>query len=389
MTIRIDDNGVTRSAFNDTRVAIAESLTTRFPDLRTEEDSVAGRIVSEMTFNVDKDESLVQICLAQFDPYQAVGAQLSRLATIMGDRRRLRTKSTVRVEITTNEHGATIPSTFLVSDARNQYQIDEAVTLDPNATRLLPFSAVEYGAIFADIGEINSISTPVFGVQSVVNPSAVSRGIDRDTDAALRNRLIYSSSFDSATIEGIKKAVGKIEGVTMVEVIENYTNVTDEIGMPPHSVFVVVQNGRDDDISLTVVKAIAGGIGSPTKEDMPSADITTHVVFDQITQKYFQSTWGRFTDFDLTIKIDYDILGIEPPDASSRIAANVKRFLTTFTGNILTASTLSCAITSANPKSTTNIEQILVNDKNLTKKRTYELFKLTSLMINGVEYRDN
>ena len=389
MTIRIDDNGVTRSAFNDTRVAIAESLTTRFPDLRTEEDSVAGRIVSEMAFNVDKDESLVQICLAQFDPYQAVGAQLSRLATIMGDRRRLRTKSTVRVEITTNEHGATIPSTFLVSDARNQYQIDEAVTLDPNATRLLHFRAVEYGAIFADIGEINSISTPVFGVQSVVNPSAVSKGIDRDTDAALRNRLIYSSSFDSATIEGIKKAVGKIEGVTMVEVIENYTNVTDEIGMPPHSVFVVVQNGRDDDISLTVVKAIAGGIGSPTKEDIPSADITTHVVFDQITQKYFQSTWGRFTDFDLTIKIDYDILGIEPPDASSRIAANIKQFLTTFTGNILTASTLSCAITSANPKSTTNIEQILVNDKNLTEKRTYELFKLTSLMINGTEYHDN
>lgn len=389
MTIRIDDNGVTRSAFNDTRVAIAESLTTRFPDLRTEEDTVAGRIVSEMAFNVDKDESLVQICLAQFDPYQAVGAQLSRLSPLMGDRRRLRTKSTVRVEITTNEHGATIPSTFLVSDARNQYQIDEAVTLDPNTTRLLPFSAVEYGAIFADIGEINSISTPVFGVQSVVNPSAVSRGIDRDTDAALRNRLIYSSSFDSATIEGIKKAVGKIEGVTMVEVIENYTNVTDEIGMPPHSVFVVVQNGRDDDISLTVVKAIAGGIGSPTKEDMPSADITTHVVFDQITQKYFQSTWGRFTGFDLSIKIDYDILGIEPPDASSRIAANIKQFLTTFTGNILTASTLSCAITSANPKSTTNIEQILVNDKNLTEKRTYELFKLTSLMINGTEYHDN
>lgn len=389
MTIRIDDNGVTRSAFNDTRVAIAESLTTRFPDLRTEEDSVAGRIVSEMAFNVDKDESLIQICLAQFDPYQAVGAQLSRLATIMGDRRRLRTKSTVRVEITTNEHGATIPSTFLVSDARNQYQIDEAVTLDPNTTRLLPFSAVEYGAIFADIGEINSISTPVFGVQSVVNPSAVSRGLDRDTDAALRNRLIYSSSFDSATIEGIKKAVGKIEGVTMVEVIENYTNAVDEIGMPPHSVFVVVQNGRDDDISLTVVKAIAGGIGSPTKEDIPTADITTHVVFDQITQKYFESTWGRFTDFDLTIKIDYDILGIEPPDASSRIAANVKQFLTTFTGNILTASTLSCAITSANPKSTTNIEQILVNDKNLTEKRTYELFKLTSLMINGTEYHDN
>ena len=175
----------------------------------------------------------------------------------------------------------------------------------------------------------------------------------------------------------------------MVEVIENYTNVVDEIGMPPHSVFVVVQNGRDDDISLTVVKAIAGGIGSPTKEDIPSADITTHVVFDQITQKYFQSTWGRFTGFDLTIKIDYDILGIEPPDASSRIAANVKRFLTTLTGNILTASTLSGAITSANPKSTTNVEQILVNDKNSTEKRTYELFKLTSLMINGVEYRDN
>lgn len=389
MTIRIDDNGVTRSAFNDTRTAIAESLTTRFPDLRTEEDSVAGRIVSEIAFNVDKDESLVQICLAQFDPYQAVGAQLSRLAPLMGDRRRLRTRSTVRIEITTNGSGAAIPNTFLVSDGRNQYQIDEAVTLDPNTKRLLSFSAVEFGAIFADIGEINSISTPVFGVLSVINPSAVSKGLDRDTDAALRNRLIYSSSFDSATIEGIKKAVGKIEGVTMVEVIENYTNVVDEIGMPPHSVFVVVQNGRDDDISLTVVKAIAGGIGSPTKEDIPTADITTHVVFDQITQKYFESTWGRFTDFDLAIKIDYDILGIEPPDASSRIAANVKQFLTTFTGNILTASTLSCAITSANPKSTTNIEKILVNNSNMTEKRTYELFKLSSLMINGVEYHDN
>ena len=104
--------------------------------------------------------------------------------------------------------------------------------------------AEDIGEIRAAAGDIRNIVTPTRGWQSVNNPTAAIPGAPVETDAELRRRQAVSTALPSLTVfDGTVGAVAQVAGVLRFRGYENDTSVTDDNGLPPHSISLVVEGG--------------------------------------------------------------------------------------------------------------------------------------------------
>jgi uncharacterized phage protein gp47/JayE len=114
-------------------------------------------------------------------------------------------------------------------------------------------TAVEIGDITADADTITTIFTPTQGWQSVNNAAPATPGAAVESDAALRVRQTVSVSIPAQTVfDATLGAVSNLPGVTAIQGYENYTDVTNGDGLPPHSICVVVSGGDPTAICQTI-----------------------------------------------------------------------------------------------------------------------------------------
>lgn len=179
------------------------------------------------------------------------------------------------------------------------------------------FLNIVSGAVVAPVGAIDTIETPLSGVDRVSNFSQGQTGRDIETDTALRIRQQQSLQVVGvATVEAIKAKLELVENVSSVSVFENETDITDGAGRPPHSVHAVISGGADQDIADTLFATKAAGIqtfGSESETVIDSSG-TTHVVY-----------WDRPTNRYIYLVIEYEKNPEEafPVDGESLIRSNV------------------------------------------------------------------
>lgn len=135
------------------------------------------------------------------------------------------------------------------------------------------FQCDSVGAIVPAIGTVTQIVTTYAGWTSVENAMQAVSGRNAETDISLRQRW-GASVYDraSAMVEAIRAALLKVDGVTFAIVYENNTDVTDEMGRPPHSVEAVVSGGTAQDIGSTIWRTHAGGITTHGTESVKIYD---------------------------------------------------------------------------------------------------------------------
>lgn len=109
-------------------------------------------------------------------------------------------------------------------------------------------------------GMINSIKTPLNGVDSVTNPSASTGGRPIEEDPELRTRYSQMPFSTGSSTEAIYAALSNLAGVISVMVFENTSNATDENEIPPKCIEAVVHGGDDDEIAAALFDKKAGGI---------------------------------------------------------------------------------------------------------------------------------
>ena len=91
---------------------------------------------------------------------------------------------------------------------------------------------------------IDTITVPIIGWDSVINPIAGVEGRYQETDEELRERFRNSKFFQASNIlEALIDALLNVDGVTDVKVYENDTDLTDSNGTPPHSFQPIVLGG--------------------------------------------------------------------------------------------------------------------------------------------------
>lgn len=218
-------------------------------DIYLEADSQDGQLCAAFaTALYDTNQIMAQV-LNSLTPVYAQGTQLSAAVLINGIARQSSTYSTCYVTLS-----GTIGTQVGVAGAQvkdqNGYIWDLATaTIETDGTVTTLATCATSGAIAALPNTITQIVTPIYGWNSVTNPTAATLGLNPESDAELRQRQLNSTSITSqTTLAGLRGALLSITNVTRASVLENNTDTTDANGLLPHSICSIVEGGATQDI---------------------------------------------------------------------------------------------------------------------------------------------
>ena len=183
------------------------------------------------------------------------------------------------------------------------YVGDGTAAIDATITAQVP------GPFAALTGQITSIESPVSGWLSVRNMSDALVGAYVETDASLRNRRQAElAGRGNGPVPAIRADIlrigqGTANAVLDCIVFENYTDIVDVNGIPPHSFEAVVLGGLDADIRQVIFDTKPVGIrphGGVTGTVTDSTGIshiikftrpTVYSIWIEIDVTYNAATW--------------------------------------------------------------------------------------------------
>lgn len=383
MTTVINADGFTRDRFQDVREEVAEQWSESFPTADVGKQSVPGRIISIQSSLKDDANAKAEFILNAFNPYGAIGVQLSNLAPLMNKRRLMAVKSQVTQTFTADANGATIPSGTIVSSAINtsvKFQTTADLVLLPQQSGIVLMESIEAVAIQPNAGELSVMNTSVFGVASTTNLTRATAGRARETDGQLRFRMLATSAAAVGTPEGIFTAISDVDSVTYVSVQENPTDVKDANGLPPHSVMPIVEGGDVTQVANAILRSVAAGINLASPADVPGATFVTTSVINPANQQPRVIYFVRPSDVVVNIAMNITANSSLPSDWQAQVKAAVVNFLTSWdVGKRLYASRLYSAVNGAIDA---DINSITINGADSITPAVYQRVRTTAANIS-------
>lgn len=378
----ITDSGFNRDRYQDERESIASRWNFYLPGRRTDSQSVNGRIISIEAELVDNQNGQIGALLESFSPFTARGNLLSRLSPLMSKRRRDAVRSSVTLTVTAGVAGATIPAGSIVAQASGpaKFTTTVAVVVAPSGSASVPATATEDGAIEAAAGTLTKIDTPVSGWASVTNDDDASIGRARETDGQLRARMLATSSAPVGTPEGIATAISEVDGVTYQNVLENRTSTVNGIGMPPHSVFPIVDGGADQAIGDALLRSVAEGIDYTDDTDIPTGPNWVEVTaINPANQQPRQVWFARPTTLSGAVVVNISTDSDFPADGVARIKSAIVEFVASWpVGKTLFSSRLYTPI---NTVPGIDVNSVTINATDRLVPTAYQRIVLTNANI--------
>jgi len=170
---------------------------------------------------------------------------------------------------------------------------------------------------------IDTINTPIFGWDSVVQPAAATTGFNRETDAQLRSRFSESKyTRGSNILEALYSELIALDGISDVVIYENVTNSVDARGIPPHAFMVLVAGGLEKEIAEAIWVNRPAGITTHGDSVFLITDI-----FGNLKEVYFQ----RPTMVDLYVSVEVSVDETFPPDGVEAIRSALFDYIKTTT----------------------------------------------------------
>ena len=172
-------------------------------------------------------------------------------------------RSTVTCTVT-GIQGAIIPVGSRVQDVNREYwQASVAIVIPASGIINSSFISVNFGAIFAGIGEVDTIVDGVLGWETTTNAAAAIVGKLEQSDISTRRQRkaeLGGNAINNAL--AIKTAISALENVaslTFRENISESTVIIDGVEMIPKSTYVCVDGGIDQDIAGAYYRVRSGG----------------------------------------------------------------------------------------------------------------------------------
>lgn len=257
----INDSGFTRTRLDERLAALTEEVKAIFGEtINLDPDSIDGQTLGIFAEAVSNLDMLAEMVYQSLNPQSATGAALSRLVQINGIRRQAGQPSSVMLTLT-GTAGTIVPEG---SRARTAGNVEFTTALDaviPTAGTVDVLArSVDIGPVAAPAGSINGIATPIFGWQSVTNSFDADLGRLEETDEELRIRRRASvAAPGQAVLDSIYATIANLPGVIQAIVLENPEGTTDANGLPPHSIYAIVNGGDSQAIADAIwLKKTAG-----------------------------------------------------------------------------------------------------------------------------------
>jgi uncharacterized phage protein gp47/JayE len=226
------------------------------------------------------------------------------------------------------DNGDTTSFTMTANDGQTGYNVSVSTggggaTLAVNEIwSPVAVTALVAGEVLVNSGQIDTIVTPVSGLDQVAQFADGVQGREVETDAELRVRLT-GVRLGEATVEAIRsRLLDEVDGVSVVLVIENTTDAPVG-GQDAHSIHCVVEGGTEQDVAEKIWQLKPAGIatyGSISKTVVDGAGKNQTVKFSRPTSEY---AWVKIT----YTKHDEETF---PADGEAAIAASLLEYGNTF-----------------------------------------------------------
>lgn len=256
--VTIGDTGLVRQRLDEILAGLNSQIQSIFgADFSVDPESPEGQMIGAFAEATSDLAQLVELVYLARSPASASGAALSRLVRLNSITRKPAVFSTATVTIS-GDSGTVIPAGSIVQSTSlpvTSWLTASDVTIPGAGTGSVDVQVVcsATGPVHAGAGTLGKIGTVISGWNGVTNAAAASPGQDEETDAALRIRRARSVAIGSQGIpDGLLGAILNIDGVISARVFENPLDVTDGLGLPPHSIQAVVAGGADSDIAEAI-----------------------------------------------------------------------------------------------------------------------------------------
>lgn len=304
----LDADGLQVATSQEIRDSLESGLRAIYgQDINVDQNSPNGQEVGITTQLVtDLLELLVQVNNG-FDPDRAIGRILDERVVINNIERFGATYTTININITVdrtvtlqgldaNYNNINATAYTVQDNAGNQFILADTSTIIAG-THSLTFRAREIGQVETTIGTINNPVTIVLGVTGINNPAApVTVGQNEETDAQLRVRRQRSvANSANGYLNGLLGLILALEGVTDARLYENFTDVTDGDGIPPHAIWAVVEGGANLDIANAIYERKSYGCNMKGGIEVP---------IETASGKQFIAKFDRPTSQNLYVRFD-------------------------------------------------------------------------------------
>jgi len=209
--------------------------------------------------------------------------------------------------------GTIIPINSRVRDVnREEWQSSIAVTIPVSGSIDLSFLSVNFGAIAANVGEVNTIVDGVLGWETVTNSASAVAGKLEQSDVSTRRQrnveLGGNSRNNTLSIVTFISQLENVASLTYRENISDSTVIIDGVTLKPHSNYVCVDGGVDQEIADAYYNARSGGSGF-------NGAVTT-ISIDPVSLQAIPVQYDRPTDKPKVVRITVRVgTGIEPVDS--------------------------------------------------------------------------
>ncbi|MDU4960209.1 MAG: baseplate J/gp47 family protein [Sporomusaceae bacterium] len=278
----IDDAGLHIPTYIDIREDLIDQFKQIYgQDIYLDNESQDYQMISAFALKTYDTMQLLQIIYNNRSPKTAVGSAMDGIVKLNGIKRKASSYSTCVLTLT-GTPGTTIINGVTADDAGVQWTLPAAVTLS-GSTRQVSAVCAEIGAIEAAPGSITKIVTPTQGWLAVTNEAAAVTGAPVESDEELRRRQSLSVAIPSQNmLDGTIAGIASVDGVKRYKIYDNDSNITDEHGIPGHTIAAVVEGGLDDEVAEQIYlrKGPGGGTyGDVSVEYINSDGLTTIIRF--------------------------------------------------------------------------------------------------------------
>ena len=252
------------------------------PLLNTDPETPQGQIIDSQVASVNQKDSEVLYLAQQFDPRTAEGRFQDALAEIYFISRKPATSSYALCTIN-GRAGTQISAGALIESEIDgtQWSLNQNITIPAGETITAIFNCLTAGAISASAGTLTKIVTTVTGWDTVTNATATVGSLEESQSAFEKRRYDSVALNARSTTDAVYANVSQCDDVIAVYVTDNKTNVfktIDNYTLTPHSIFVCVIGGEDQDIAKTIYEHLSAGCDYNGNTVIPVTDEYTGAV---------------------------------------------------------------------------------------------------------------
>ena len=280
------------------------------PLLNVDPETPQGQIIDAQVASVNQKDAEVLYLAQQFDPRTAEGRFQDALAEIYFIKRKQAISSYALCTLT-GRAGTQISAGALIQSEIDgtQWSLDEDVTIPVSGTVSAQFTCLTAGAISASAGTLTQIVTTVTGWDTVTNATATVGSVEESQSAFEQRRKESVALNARSTVSAVYANVAQVNGVIAVYAIDNKKNISETIDgytLTPHSIFVSVIGGEDEDIAKAIYDNLSAGCDYNGNTTIP--------ITNEYTQAVENVTFYRPSNYDVYVKVEIQDNGSLPDD---------------------------------------------------------------------------